>query len=104
MIGLEPSKKNSSGRRTANLRHHAGMLFYPAAPSGRPVPFAANLRYHLPTMIPEFEPCRLALIRHGATEWSRDGRWQGQTDMPLSAAGNVRRPSAADPRTAEKAA
>jgi broad specificity phosphatase PhoE len=35
------------------------------------------------------EFCRVALIRHGETEWNRDGRWQGQCEVPLSAAGRA---------------
>jgi broad specificity phosphatase PhoE len=31
--------------------------------------------------------CTIYLIRHGETEWNREGRWQGQRDVPLSAAG-----------------
>jgi len=29
----------------------------------------------------------LVLIRHGATDWNADGRIQGRSDPPLSAAG-----------------
>lgn len=32
-------------------------------------------------------PAALVLIRHGATEWNQDGRYQGHSDPPLSAAG-----------------
>lgn len=32
---------------------------------------------------------RLIFIRHGQTEWNRQGRYQGRTDVPLCAAGVV---------------
>ena len=30
---------------------------------------------------------RLVLVRHGVTDWNREGRWQGHLDPPLSDAG-----------------
>ena len=30
---------------------------------------------------------RLLFVRHGVTEWNREGRFQGQAETPLSATG-----------------
>jgi probable phosphoglycerate mutase len=32
-------------------------------------------------------PARLVIVRHGVTDWNREGRWQGRLDPPLSETG-----------------
>jgi probable phosphoglycerate mutase len=44
----------------------------------------SHLGQPLPSFRPEHQGPRLLLVRHGETNWNRDGKFQGQIDVPLN--------------------
>ena len=56
----------------------------------------AHLGEPIPKLRPKHEGVRLLLVRHGETEWNRQGRFQGQIDVPLNDNGRVQAAQAAE--------
>ncbi|MBD2386579.1 histidine phosphatase family protein [Cylindrospermum sp. FACHB-282] len=83
-LGISPSRYHSIQQSNCGVTvlNFAGGL-------GEPVQLESmNQTQHmgetLPTLRPGHQGIRLLLVRHGETEWNRQGKFQGQIDVPLN--------------------
>ncbi|GFE69289.1 histidine phosphatase family protein [Chroococcus sp. FPU101] len=95
-IGIHPNKYHAIHQSNCciNILNFSGGL-------GDPVQIESlNQTAHLGIPLPSSRPAqtglRLLLIRHGETQWNREGRFQGIRDIPLNENGKIQAQKAAD--------
>lgn len=95
-LGLPPAQYQSIQQANCNI----SILNFPDGTLGSAQLESLNITSHLGLPIPKVRKqqnaLRLLLVRHGETDWNRQGRFQGQIDVPLNANGHQQVQQAAE--------
>lgn len=95
-LGLTPDKYQMLQQANCNI----SVLNFPDGTLNSAQLEALNLTAHmglaLPKPRPGYKALRLLLVRHGETDWNKEGRFQGQRDIPLNENGKVQGQQAAE--------
>ncbi len=94
-LGLPPAQYQSIQQANCNI----SILNFPDGTLGSAQLESLNITSHLGLPVPKVRKqqnaLRLLLVRHGETNWNREGRFQGQIDVPLNANGHQQAQQAA---------
>jgi probable phosphoglycerate mutase len=74
----------------------AGELPKPASVQLQSMNLTSHVGNPFPSVRPEHKGPRILLVRHGETEWNRNGQFQGQIDVPLNDNGREQAQKAAE--------
>lgn len=95
-LGLPPSQYQAIQQANCAI----SILNFPDATLSSAQLESLNLTSHLGLPLPKirkgYDSVRLLLVRHGETDWNRQGRFQGQMDIPLNANGKNQAQQAAE--------